>query len=55
MPPSPPVGFGGTQLPLGAPASMKQMRPVQQSPVAVHVSPDLTQAVPPSGVLPRQR
>ena len=55
MPPSPPVGRGGTHVPLGAPASMKQMSPVQQSPVAVQVLPDCTQAGPPSGVLPRQR
>jgi hypothetical protein len=40
MPPSPPVGGGGTQVPLGAPTSMKQIRPAQQSPVAVQVPVD---------------
>jgi len=55
MPPSPPVGRGGTQVPLGAPTSMKQISPAQQSPVAVQVLPDRTQAGPPSVVDVRQR
>lgn len=55
-PPSPPVGGGGTHVPLGAPASMKQIDPAQQSPVAVQVPPDGTQTTPPSlGVVVRQR
>jgi hypothetical protein len=51
----PSLGAGGSpHLPLGAPGVMLQTSPVQQSPVAVHVPPEATHTMPPSGFGARQ-
>jgi hypothetical protein len=43
------------QVPLGAPGGMLQVKPAQQSAVAVQVRPVPTQVIPPSGACAAQR